>query len=313
MKPATIFRKYFFSLWLLGGILSGAVVEAEARTEKTRPQLLGGEAFYSTRSRDSLYAIAGRLGQRWEYLARLNELQPPFALSVGQKLQINQRHIVFPSALTDGLLLNLPGHMLYLFQNGSLVKKFPVAIGRPDWPTPEGRFTIAGKQKNPVWTVPKSIQEELRKEGRLVLEKVPPGPDNPLGKYWLPLSTPGYGIHSTIWPESIGHSTSHGCIRMLPEDIADLFPLVQAGTPVAIVYEPVKVAAAADGRVFLEVHPNVYQKRPGYQERLQGLLKRFGWEELVDWTKIAAVLTEQTGVAEDISREDFGSNRRALK
>ena len=61
----------------------------------------------------------------------------------------------------------------------------------------------------------------MQKEGKLVVEKVPPGPNNPLGKYWLPLSAPGYGIHSTLWPESIGHSTSHGCIRMLPEDIGD--------------------------------------------------------------------------------------------
>jgi L,D-transpeptidase ErfK/SrfK len=297
---------------LFGGALVGAWAEVEARIEQFRPQLLGGESLYNARSRDSLYSIAGRLGQRWEYLARLNELQPPFALAVGQKLQINNRHIVPSSALADGLLLNLPGHMIYLYSNGTLVKRFPVAIGRPDWPTPEGIFTIAGKQKNPLWTVPKSIQEELRKEGKVALEKVPPGPDNPLGKYWLPLSAPGYGIHSTIWPESIGHSTSHGCIRMLPEDIADLFPLVQSGTPVTIVYEPIKLAAA-DGRVYLEVHPNVYQKRLVYQERLEALVKRFGLSDQVDWTKAAAVLAEQAGVAEDISRGESGNARRALK
>jgi L,D-transpeptidase ErfK/SrfK len=297
---------------LIGGALVGAWAEAEARNEKFQPQLLGGEGLYNARSRDSLYAIAGRLGQRWEYLARLNELQPPFALSVGQKLQINNRHIVPSSAPADGLLLNLPGHMLYLFHNGNLVKRFPVAIGRPDWPTPEGNFTLVGKQKNPVWTVPRSIQEELRKEGKLVMEKVPPGPDNPLGNYWLPLSAPGYGIQSTIWPESIGHSTSHGCIRMLPEDIADLFPLVQSGTPVAIVYEPIKLAAA-DGRVYLEVHPNVYQNRPVYQERLEALVKRFGLSDQVDWTRAAAVLAEQAGVAEDISRGEAGNGKRALK
>jgi L,D-transpeptidase ErfK/SrfK len=297
---------------LIGGALVGAWAEAEALNEKFQPQMLGGESLYNARSRDSLYSIAGRLGQRWEYLARLNELQPPFALSIGQKLQINNRHIALSPTPTDGLLINLPGHMIYLFNNGALVKRFPVAIGRPDWPTPEGNFTLVGKQKNPVWTVPRSIQEELRKEGRLVMEKVPPGPDNPLGKYWLPLSAPGYGIHSTIWPESIGHSTSHGCIRMLPEDIADLFPLVQSGTPVAIVYEPIKLAPA-DGRVYLEVHPNVYQKRPVYQERLEALVKRFGLSDQVDWTKAAAVLAEQAGVAEDISRRESGNARRALK
>jgi L,D-transpeptidase ErfK/SrfK len=314
MKPALSFLKQnIFRLLLISSALVGAWVEAEARIEKIPLPLQGGEGLYSIRSRDSLYSIAGRLGQRWEYLARLNELQPPFALSVGQKLQINNRHIVLSSTLKDGLLLNLPGHMIYLFSNGNLVKRFPVAIGRPDWPTPEGNFAIIGKQKNPVWTVPKSIQEELRQEGRVVLEKVAPGPDNPLGKYWLPLSAPGYGIHSTIWPESIGHSTSHGCIRMLPEDIADLFPLVQAGTPVAIVYEPIKLTPTVDGRVFLEVHPNVYQKRLVYADRLQDLVKRLGLADQFDWNKAATVLAEQSGVAVDVSRGDALNSKRALK
>jgi L,D-transpeptidase ErfK/SrfK len=312
MKQPAGFKKILFYLLWICGVLTGVGLDGEARIEKAGPQLQGGEALYSARLRDSLYSIAGRLGQRWEYLARRNELQPPFALAIGQRLQINNRHIVPPASIADGLLLNLPGHMIYLFSGGNLVKKFPVAIGRPDWPTPEGNFTIAGKQKNPVWTVPRSIQEELRKEGKLVLEKVPPGPDNPLGKYWLPLSAPGYGIHSTIWPESIGHSTSHGCIRMLPEDLEGLFPLLQSGTPLAIVYEPIKLAAA-DGRVFLEVHPNVYQKRLAYPERLQDLVKRFGLTEQVDWSKAAAVLAEQAGVAEDIGRPDPGKTRRALK
>jgi L,D-transpeptidase ErfK/SrfK len=307
-----VLRKILLVLCLTGGAWFGAGIDAEARIEKPPPQLQGGEGFYSARSRDTLYAIAGRLGQRWEYLARLNELQPPFALAIGQRLQINNRHIVSASALSDGLLLNLPGHMIYLFTNGTLVKKFPVAIGRPDWPTPEGHFTIVGKQKNPVWTVPRSIQEELRQEGKVVLEKVPPGPDNPLGKYWLPLSAPGYGIHSTIWPESIGHSTSHGCIRMLPEDLETLFPLVQSGTPVSIVYEPVKLAVS-DGKIFLEVHPNVYQKRFSYQDRLQGLIRKLGLVDQVDWAKAAAVLAEQAGVAEEITRKVSEDTKRALK
>ena len=165
--------------------------------------------------------------------------------------------------------MNLPGHMIYLFSEGSLVKRYPVAIGRPDWPTPQGNFVVLGKIKNPTWTVPQTIQEEMEKEGKLVLEKVPPGPDNPLGKYWLPLSAPGYGIHSTIWPESIGHSTSHGCIRMLPEDIEALFPYIKAGIPVSIIYEPVKLALTPDKRIFLEVHPNVYQKQLSYWDQTQ--------------------------------------------
>jgi L,D-transpeptidase ErfK/SrfK len=262
----------------------------------------GGELSYRIRSRDSLYAIAGRFGQRWEYLARINELQPPFALSVGKSLRVNNRHLFPQSLVTEGLLLNLPGHMIYLVANGSVTKRYPVAIGRTDWPTPEGNFLILGKVTNPTWTVPQTIQEEMQKEGKLVVEKVPPGPDNPLGKYWLPLSAAGYGIHSTIWPESIGHSTSHGCIRMLPEDIEALFPSIKAGTPIAIIYQPIKLDQTPDKKIFLEVHPNVYQKRFSYWDRARALAQKKGLTALVDWNRAATVLAEQSGVAEDITR-----------
>jgi len=265
-------------------------------------QIQGGELFYRARSRDSLYAIAGRLGQRWEYVARLNELQPPYALSLGMILRINNRHLLPQTSLKEGLLLNLPGRMIYLFANGNLVKRYPVAIGRPDWPTPHGHFMIMGKIKNPTWTVPQSIQEEMQKEGKLVVEKVPPGPDNPLGKYWLPLSAPGYGIHSTIWPESIGHSTSHGCIRMLPEDIESLFPYIKAGTPISIIYEPVKLALTPDKKIFLEAHPNVYQKPLSYWDHAQALAQKQGLNDQVDWAKAATVLAERNGVAEEITK-----------
>ena len=52
---------------------------------------------------------------------------------------------------------------------------------------------------------------------------MPPGPDNPLGKHWLGLSIHGYGIHGTIAPSSIYQFRTHGCIRLHPDDIAELF------------------------------------------------------------------------------------------
>jgi L,D-transpeptidase ErfK/SrfK len=293
------------SFWLVCCLIALGALRlppSDGNTAYSWSQIQGGELSYRTRSRDSLYAIAGRLGQRWEYLARTNELQPPFALTVGKTLVVNNRHIFPQSSINEGLLLNLPGHMIYLFADGNVVKRFPVAIGRPDWPTPEGYFAIMGKYKNPTWTVPQSIQEEMQKEGRLVVEKVPPGPDNPLGKYWLPLSAAGYGIHSTIWPESIGHSTSHGCIRMLPEDIGELFSYVKPGTSVSIVYEPIKLAQAPDKKIYLEVHPNVYQKRLTYRDHAQSLAQKQGLTDRVDWARATGVLAEQNGVAEEISK-----------
>ncbi len=263
----------------------------------------GGENVYLVKTKDSLYSISGRDGSTWEYLAKKNTLFFPYKLSVGQLLFINNRHILPLFQIADGILLNLPGHMMYLFEQGVLLKWYPVGIGKPDWPTPVGVFNIKGKYKNHTWTVPKSIQEEMKREGKVVLEKVPPGPDNPLGQYWIPLSVPGYGIHATIWPESVGHSTSHGCIRMTTEDIQHLFHRIKPGTPITIVYEPLKLAVTSDRKIFLEAYPNTYQKPFSYWNYVLTLVQKNGLSDKVDWAKIAVVLNERNGIAEEITRK----------
>ena len=102
-----------------------------------------------------------------------------------QKLYIENFHIV-PTARIDGILINLPQRTLYFFRGGKLLLNYPVGLGRPSWPTPEGDFTVLTKVENKCWVVPKSIQEEMQLEGAIVKTKVPPGPENPLGKLaWL--------------------------------------------------------------------------------------------------------------------------------
>lgn len=264
-------------------------------------EVLGGEHWVVVKNKDSLYSISGRYGSTWQYLALRNILSPPFKLTVGQRLVANNRHITPHTPITDGLLLNIPGHMLYVFEQGQMVKRFPVGLGKPDWPTPMGVFSITGKHKNPTWTVPKSIQEEMKREGKLVVEKVPPGPENPLGKFWLPLSIPGYGIHATIWPESIGHSTSHGCIRMVTEDIEELFRRIKPGTIISIVYEPTKMAQTPDKKIFLEVHANTYQKPYSYWKHVQKLAGEKNLSDQIDWSQVLRVVKEKNGIAQEIS------------
>jgi L,D-transpeptidase ErfK/SrfK len=295
----------FLTFFLLLGIfkvhpLSGAAYQP---SWPIFSEVQGGESIYVVKTKDSLYSISGHDGTAWEHLAKRNNLFSPYPLSLGQRLVINNRHINPQDQITNGLLLNIPGHMLYLYEQGRLIKRFPVGLGRPDWPTPVGDFNIRGRYKNKTWTVPKSIQEEMRREGKVVLEKVPPGPDNPLGKYWIPLSVPGYGIHATIWPESIGHSTSHGCIRMITEDIENLFPLIKSGTPISIVYEPLKLAITSQGKIFLEAHPNTYQKPFSYLNHVYALARKNGLSDQIDWTRVEAVLNERNGIAEEITRK----------
>lgn len=177
---------------------------------------------YRVRPGDFLLGIRSRFGVSLGALVRENGLRDPDLLLPGQTLRIDSRHIVPPS-LTDGILINLPEKMLFDFSKGRLVLSVPVALGKPSWPTPAGPFRIVGKRVEPDWVVPPSIQEEMRREGKKVLIRVPPGPDNPLGHYWLGLSLPNLGIHGTNAPSSIYTMTTHGCILLRPEDIAALF------------------------------------------------------------------------------------------
>lgn len=271
--------------WLL---LMAWIPAAEAQDTAEYPAALVGTQFeYTVQPGDSLTSIGARFGIEQPVLARMNGIKYSAVLQPGQLLQIDNRHIV-PERLAEGILINLPQRMLYYFQAGNLLAHYPVALGRPSWPTPAGRFTVLNPQENKTWLVPKSIQEEMRREGKAVKTEVPPGPDNPLGKYWIGLSLPGIGIHGTIAPASVYHFQSHGCIRLHPDDIAALFQHVSKGQTGEIIYAPVLLAHLEDGRIFLEVNRNIYKKRIDplalveNSARIQGLSDRIDWDEVKD-------------------------------
>ena len=127
------------------------------------------------------------------------------------------------------IVIHVGINRLFLYNGTYLVRVFPVATGRAAWPTPLGHFQIVVKQKNPWWFPP--TQDSWAAGAK----PVPPGPDNPLGTRWMGLSVPGVGIHGTDEPWSIGHSESHGCIRMQVPSAEWLYNRVRIGTPVFIV------------------------------------------------------------------------------
>ena len=127
------------------------------------------------------------------------------------------------------IVIHRGSNRLYLYNGVRLVRVFPVATGQAAWPTPLGRFQIVVKQKNPWWFPP--TQDSWAAGAK----PVPPGPGNPLGTRWMGLSAAGVGIHGTSEPWSIGHSESHGCIRMQIPSAEWLFNRVRIGTPVFII------------------------------------------------------------------------------
>ena len=133
---------------------------------------------------------------------------------------------IMPVVPLDSLriVINVPARRLRLVLGETLVASYPVAVGRPWTPTPQGSFRILQMAKDPTWAP---------KGGPVV----PPGPGNPLGTRWMRFTANGYGIHATNDPASIGHARSKGCVRMRREDAEALFAQVQRGTRVDIVYE----------------------------------------------------------------------------
>jgi lipoprotein-anchoring transpeptidase ErfK/SrfK len=140
------------------------------------------------------------------------------------------RQIAATAAKAEPIIVIRRGsNRLYLYQGIRLVRTFPVATGQAIYPTPLGHFQIVVKWVNPWWYPP---TQDAWAAG---LKPVPPGPNNPLGTRWMGLSAPGVGIHGTDEPWSIGHSESHGCIRMQVASAEWLFNRVVVGTPVFIV------------------------------------------------------------------------------
>lgn len=270
--------------------------------------IIGGETTYEVQKRDNLYLIGARHGVFWKALAVQNGLDPKLPVPKGTILKINNKKIV-PRMAENGIIINIPDRTLYLFKDGNLTT-FPVALGAPvkgDWSdsrTPTGRFSIVAKRKNPVWHVPESIQIEYFEKGKEVDETVPPGPKNPLGRYALQTSIPAVLIHETIWPNSIYRYTSHGCIRVLPEHMEKLFPMVERGLQGEIIYEPVKLAALDNGRIFLEVRTDIYKKRKSVREDVIQMIQARGLSERVDWQKVAKMVQDEKGIAEDIARPE---------
>jgi L,D-transpeptidase ErfK/SrfK len=216
--------------------------------------------------------------------------------AIGTHLTADHRHIVPGAVSNGGIVINLPQRMLF-YEVADTPFEIPIAVGRPTWQTPTGEFSIVEKRANPVWHVPPSIMAESQRLGHDQKPVVPPGPDNPLGKFWLGTSLPGIGVHGTIAPSSIGRAVTHGCIRAGTEDIRRLFESVEVDTPGEVMYQPI-LLANVDGTIYLEVQPDMYHRLAGPPlDAVKELAAQAGVSSAIDWTKAAAVVAAHEGIA----------------
>lgn len=270
------------------------------------PRIVGGEGLYMPRKPERLKTIAARLGVRVRDLARMNRLKSDATVAAGRSLRYNNRHIV-PKTLRNGIIVNIPEKNLYLFRNGKLAANYPVALGIAKknesiiWRTPTGKFTIVDKKENPVWRIPVSIRKEMEENGEEVVTEVQPGPKNPLGKYAMRTTLAGILIHSTTRPSSIYSFSSHGCIRVMPEHMERLFHAITVPINGEIIYQPVKVDVTNEGKIFLEVHADTYEKGVDMGAAVRKELTKYRAADKVSWNKVKRVINEKSGIAEDVT------------
>lgn len=206
----------------------------------------------------TLLDLARYYGLGYQDIKLLNPDVDTWLPKKGQIIELPLKFIL-PAVERKGLVLNIPEMRLYYFpihEEGKPIEvvTYPLGVGRAGWETPYRKTRIIGKREYPDWTPPESIRKEHEEAGDPLPEIVEAGPDNPLGDYALRLGMPAYLIHGTNKPWGIGMRVSHGCIRLYPEDIAELFYRVEVNTPVNIINMPYKIAEQ-DGVLYLEVHP----------------------------------------------------------
>jgi len=273
--------------------------------------LVGAIQVVEAAQEHTLLDIARKYDIGQEQILRANPTVDRWLPGGGTQVIIPSRYIL-PAARSTGLVLNMPEMRIYYYPKAkpgqpAEVQTYPVGIGRMDWATPLGNTRIIEKKKHPSWRPPASIRKEHAEAGDILPSVVPPGPDNPLGDYKMRLGIPGYLIHGTQKSFGVGMRVSHGCVRMLPEDIEYLFPQVAIGTRVTIINQPAKAGWFGD-KLYLEVHPPLEEDqaaREGLADTVMDVLDAAQSERLADLDEeaIAKVIAEQTGMPTVVSGE----------
>jgi L,D-transpeptidase ErfK/SrfK len=266
---------------------------------------------------DTLTDIARRFNVGYEEIVRANPKVDPWLPGEGREIVVPSQFIL-PDAPRTGLVINIAAMRIFYYppvRRGErpVVLTHPIGIGKVGWRTPEGVTKIVRRQQDPTWRVPVSVRKEHHENGEDLDPVIGPGPDNPLGKYAFYLQWPSYLIHGTNKPAGVGLRSSHGCIRLYPEDIAQFFAMVPLGTQVRVVNQPF-VFGWRDGQLYmqpfdvLEDDTREWAKAPrrllskSLAATLQQQLKAH--QTRVDWTLVSALARAPRGVPVPITVSD---------
>ncbi len=293
--------KNVFILITILAVLSvpGSATGARAFRYGEQKAVLGSVVRYKVKGNESLYEIARTYKTGFNKIVAANPGIDPLVPGKGTSLIIPTSWVLPDIVLDRGIVINISEMRLYYFFEKSgvhRVRTYPVGIGDEGANTPAGTFRVTEKITNPSWRVPASI----RKERPELPNVVPPGPDHPMGSHAMRLSKGTILIHGTDVPWGIGKRVSHGCIRLYPEDIKELFRLVSVNTKVIIVRQPVK-AGMSRGKVYVEVNKDPERKRYDYLGEAVSLLRKKGLSDHISMEKLQKAIREKKGYPVDVS------------
>ena len=307
-----IFIKFFIGCL---GLLPIACFALTYNLPAPNDDIIGDIQYTEVEPGDNFNTIGHRYDVGYYELIEANPGVDPEHPGSWAKIVIPMRKIL-PPGPRRGIVINLAEMRLYYFlPHSNKVIVYPVGIGREGWLSPLCTTKIKAKETNPTWNVPVSIRADRAKDGVYLPKVVLPGPENPLGNYAMRLAVGGgtFLVHGTNDPDGIGRRSSSGCIRMLPQDIKELFHLVPIGTMVRIMSEAIKVGVH-NGHIYIESHvPLQEQTSNGFNytsmvSKVSSKIKQFHIP--VDWNRAKNIAEAQKGIPESASggNESYVSN-----
>ncbi len=306
---SNILKQYIYILFSIFLITYSMTVNGLIFNIHTDSDIVGSIQIVNFNKGDDLFKIARKFDLTISELIVANRNLNPKKINPGTKIIIPTQFIL-PEDPRNGIILNLAEFRLYyFFKDGKSVATFPVGIGRLGWKTPLGQTKIIRKREKPTWVPPPSIRKHYADKGDFLPDSIAPGSKNPLGDYAMNLAWSNYLIHGTNVPSSIGLRSSSGCIRMYPEDIKELFKLVDVGTTVRIIHEPFKLGKQ-NNDLYLEAHEPFKEKYYNDENITESQLlekviddyyQRF--KRRIDWFYANKNLQQPTGYPIDITKD----------
>lgn len=291
----------------LAGPVAAASVDQPLRQHvfdlSASSDVVGEVQTVTAREEDTLLDIGRDNRYGYDAVRAANPQVDAWVPGEGTEVTLPGQHIL-PAAPRKGIVINVSEKRLYYYPakgSGKQVEIYAISVGRGDWSTPLEVTEVTGMVKDPTWFPPASIRAEHEAKGDPLPRQVPPGPDNPLGRYILRLGIPSYFIHGTNRENGIGMQVTHGCIRMFPSDIEHLAHTVPRGTPVYIVNQRYK-AGWKGGVLYLEVHPPLDGAGGAEDTTSRSItatlseVKKTFPEAVIDWSEVWRVQEMQSGL-----------------